>query len=293
MKSLLKLLIVFTAVFISISQLSFGTIKGKPRKCIMVFGAHADDIEIMAGGTFAKYISEGYEGIYVGVINNTAGCLIERAPGDSEGSMFTVSNSPKTYPVDALETIQIRTEEARQAAALFGAIPVFLNFRETWVWQGRKQCYIGTDEFHRYNPPGRQVVSVATRLGENINVVVDLLKKYQPEITIIHTLGGEKHDHGNSAYLMFLAFKRAIAQGVPVGKLWMRPNGWLLEPEAQEKGRGKPDVRIDITDYVRIKYESLNKHVSQKGGTRGKDIKPGQNYYEEFITVIDKAKRSS
>lgn len=44
----------------------------KPRKCIMVFGAHADDVESMAGGTFAKYIAEGYEGVYVCVINNTA-----------------------------------------------------------------------------------------------------------------------------------------------------------------------------------------------------------------------------
>jgi hypothetical protein len=51
--------------------------KAKPKKCIMVFGAHADDVEPMAGGTFAKYIDEGYEGIYVCVINNFAGCGIE------------------------------------------------------------------------------------------------------------------------------------------------------------------------------------------------------------------------
>lgn len=31
----------------------------------MVFGAHADDVEILAGGTFAKYIADGYEGVYV------------------------------------------------------------------------------------------------------------------------------------------------------------------------------------------------------------------------------------
>ncbi len=46
----------------------------KSRKCIMVFGAHADDVEPIAGGTLARYISEGYEGIYVCVINNFAGC---------------------------------------------------------------------------------------------------------------------------------------------------------------------------------------------------------------------------
>ncbi len=37
--------------------------QAKPRKCIMVFGSYTDDVEQMAGGTFAKYIAEGYQGI--------------------------------------------------------------------------------------------------------------------------------------------------------------------------------------------------------------------------------------
>lgn len=259
----------------------------EPSKCILVFGAHADDVESLAGGTFARFIAEGYRGVYVVVTNNTAGCVIEKALDDS--SIFTASDSPKTYPAGALETIQIRSEEARQAAAVFGATPVFLNFRETWIWHGRKRAYIGTEEFHRYNPPGRQVVSVASRLDEDVDLVVDLLQQFQPEITIIHAMGGEKHDHGNSGYLMYLAFRRAVAQGVALGKLWMRPRGWLVEPEARRLGRGVPDVRIDVTDYVRTKYEALNKHVSQNSGTRGLDLEPVERFHEEFITVIDNA----
>ncbi len=105
---LLLILIVITA---------FTDGKEKPRKCIMVFGAHADDVESMAGGTFAKYIAQGYEGIYVCVINNTAGNAIESIGGGTTadgiaGKIFTVSNSQLTYPVDALETMQIRSEEA-------------------------------------------------------------------------------------------------------------------------------------------------------------------------------------
>ena len=48
----------------------------EPRKCIMVFGAHADDVDEIAGGTFAKYIDNGYEGVYICVTNNSAGCLL-------------------------------------------------------------------------------------------------------------------------------------------------------------------------------------------------------------------------
>lgn len=134
MQQHIKLLAIMVSLLILTSFVSSVAETGQPRKCIMVFGAHADDLELMAGGTFAKYImGEGYEGIYVMVINNTCGCLIERAPGGRGAPMFTVSRSPKTYPVGGLETIQIRTEETLQAAEVFGANPVFLNFHETWV----------------------------------------------------------------------------------------------------------------------------------------------------------------
>jgi LmbE family N-acetylglucosaminyl deacetylase len=275
-------------------HLMFAQGKEKPRKCILVFGAHADDVDEIAGGTFAKYIDEGYEGIYVCYTNNTAGCNLERTPYYDGGPDFTVSGAPGIFPAGALETIQIREEEARRAASVYGAIPEFLYFRETWFWQGRKQCPIGTNEFHQYQPPGRQIVSVASRSSKDINVVYDLLVKYQPEIVITHALGGEKHDHGNGAYLMYLAFIKAMEQDIPVGKLWMDIHGWFLLKDAQESGRGIPDVHIEVEDYLPTKYEALNKHVSQNGGF-GRDYVIGnktqpKEVIEEFITVIDNTK---
>ncbi len=288
-------LLIFIISFILFSpHLLFAQPREEPRKCILVFGAHADDVDEIAGGTLAKYIHNGYEGIYVCFTNNTAGCNLERTPYFEGGPDFTVSGVSGIFPVGALETIQIREEEARQAAAVYGAIPVFLYFRETWFWQGRKACPIGTDEFHQYQPPGRQIVSVASRSSKDINVVYDLLVKYQPEIVITHTLGGEKHDHGNGAYLMYLAFEKAIEQNIPVGKLWMTVNGWLLHRYAQDNGRGVPDVRIEVEDYLATKYEALNKHISQNGGF-GRDYvirnqTQPKEVIEEFITVIDNTK---
>jgi LmbE family N-acetylglucosaminyl deacetylase len=292
--NLINLLLIFVALhFIPVNSLD-AQAKEKPRKCIMVFGAHADDVEPLAGGTFAKYIAEGYEGIYVCVINNFAGCGIESVgggtdpPGGVKGPLFSVSNSPQSYPVDALETIQIRSEEARNAAAVFHATPVFLDFREGFVWQGRKRCHLGSESYYQYNPPGRQAVSLAEEESGNIEFLVDFLKKYSPEIVIAHTLGGDKHDHGNSGYIMYLAFKRAIEKGVAVGKLWVRPKGWLMDTEAKAMGRGNPDVHIDVRKYIDVKYEALNKHVSQKGTVR-KQTRP-EEVNEEFITVLDNTK---
>ncbi len=261
----------------------------------MVFGAHADDVESIAGGTLAKYIAMGYEGIYVGAINNLAGCNLEKTPY-FKGPLFTVSNSPHKYPIGALETSQIREEEALQAATVYGAIPVFLNFNEPWFSMGRKQIDYGTYQYGQYAPTGRRLISLATIVSKDVDVVCDLLKKYQPEIVIAHTLGGEKMDHGNAAYLIYLAFKKAIQQKVPVGKLWMTVRGWLAD-DTQKNGRGKPDVVIDVTDFLKIKYAAYDKHVSQNGGfgrnyvlSNKKNPSEYNDKIEEFITVIDNTK---
>ena len=267
--------------------------KVKPDKCIMVFGAHADDVDEIAGGTFAKYIASGYRGIYVSVTNNLAGCNIERTPS-SKGIRFTVSASPNKYPWDGLETNQIRSVEARAAAAVYGADIVFLDFCEPEVFFGRKIIIYGTQDFLNYNPPGRRQINLATRYSEDVNVVFELLKKYKPEIVIIHTLGGEKLDHEGSAYMMYLAFKKAMDRNIPVGKLWMTVNGWLLDNPAQINGKGKPDIHIDVKNFLKTKYEALDKHVSQNGGN-GRDyvmnnkVQP-KEVTEEFITVIDNIK---
>lgn len=266
----------------------------KPNKCIMVFGAHADDVECIAGGTFARFIKEGYQGIYVCAINNTAGCAIESIGGGTKAPsgmkmLFSVSKSPRTYPVDALETIQIRQEESRNAAREYKAIPVFLNFSQPEIYLGRKLVVYGSDEYGAFNPPGRKMVSLATRYNDDVSLVYDLLVEYKPEIVITHTLGGEKLDHDGTAYMMYLAFTRAAENGIPVGKLWMTVNGWLLENR-----RGKPDVRIDVRDFLAIKYAALNKHLSQNAG-HGREyvlqnkLQP-KEIVEEFITVIDNTK---
>jgi LmbE family N-acetylglucosaminyl deacetylase len=280
-------------LFLFASHLSAQT-KNKPRKCILVIGAHADDVDENAGGTLAKYVAMGYEGIYVCAINNLDGCNLERTPWYNKGPNFSISNSPHKYRVGALETSQIREEEAKAAAAVYPATPIFLNYKEPTFFIGRKMVYYGTGQYNEYDPPGRPLIPIATYMDSEVDSVLELLKKYQPEIVITHTLGGEKMDHGNTAYLSYLAFKKAIEQKVPVGKLWMVVNGWLLDKDAQTNGRGKPDIHIDVKDYINIKYKALNKHVSQNGGfgrdyVTGNETQP-KEVIEEFITVIDNTK---
>jgi len=305
MKLHLKILAALVILHISLSFLSATDEIAQQPKCIMIFGAHADDIEVMAGGTAAKYIiGEKYEGIYVMMSNNSCcGFTGKSLPNLGNPPVVKETGSPQFYPIDALESIQMRTEEAKNAAAVVGAKIVFLNLREETIFIGRKRVWFGSEEFIKYNPPGRQIVSIASSIREYINAVIDLFKKYQPEITIIHTLGGEKQSHANCGYMVYRAFKNAIAQKVPVGKLWMRAEErrgfWLFDPPAQEYKRGKHDVHVDITDYVKIKRKATSKHISQNVGQYIEqldklieDIKSGQKCYEEFITVLDNTKES-
>jgi LmbE family N-acetylglucosaminyl deacetylase len=273
--------------------------KDKPRKCIMVFGCHADDVEIMAGGTLAKYIANGYEGVCVCVENGLTGSQIEKIPGNWDFGKNIVTgeltHSPRTYPVDALESSQMRQEEALRAARVFGAEPVLLNFVEPEFYLGRQLILYGRDEFNQYNPPGRKHVNIATHIGGDVDLVADLLKEYQPEITIIHTLGGEVFEANEGSYIVYMAFMKAISGGVPVGKLWMNIDGWLLDGVGQRSGRGKADVHVDVKDFLRTKYDALDKHVSQNGGfgrehALSRSQKRPKEAVEEFITVIDNTK---
>lgn len=64
------------------------------------------------------------------------------------------------HQVDALETMQIRREEALQAVKVFGAEPVFLDFCEPELWLGRKLIVYGMENYIRYNPPQDKIRSL-------------------------------------------------------------------------------------------------------------------------------------
>lgn len=265
----------------------------------MVFGCRADDVGRMAGGTVAKYIAGGYEAVYVCLQNNLTGCLINKVPGNWDFKKNIVSgaltHSSRTFPSDALEANQMRQEEAQSAARVFGAEPVFLNLVEPELYLGRELILYGRDEFSQYDPPGRKHVNVATHIGPNVDLIADLLKKYKPEITIIHTLGGDNFEANEGSYIVYMAFEKAISSGIPVGKLWMTVDGWLLDGAGQRSGRGKADVRVDIRSFLKTKYAAIDKHASQNGG-RGRDSgKSGDGMkdreaFEQFILVLDNSK---
>ena len=123
----------------------------------------------MAGGTLARFMAEGYRGVYVCMLNNFSGNRLEKVPGnwnfDTRKATATLTGSRNVYQVDALETMQIRKEEALQAAAVYGAESVFLDFREPEIWIGRKSVIYGTQAYQDYSPPGGRFVKMYSPLA--------------------------------------------------------------------------------------------------------------------------------
>jgi LmbE family N-acetylglucosaminyl deacetylase len=252
---------------------------------VMGIAAHADDFEISFGGTFAKLLAEGWKGVYVIVTNNTAGNQLEAYNPSRPGGYLSIQKIKGPFPIDGLETIQVRQEETRHAAAVFGVEPIFLNLNETFCWLGRQQIYMDDPRWPLYNAPGNGIVTDGPE-GKGLEMATALMKKYQPDIVLTMLLGEENPEHGETADLAYRAFARAAREGANVGQVWMALKG---RRQYLERVRLDPDVGVDVTPQVQLDHKALAQHVSQNGGDPPiRQEKIGDRYFEQFVIAADR-----
>jgi LmbE family N-acetylglucosaminyl deacetylase len=262
----------------------------KPRSgrqpVVMGIAAHADDFEISFGGTFAKLTREGWKGVYVIATNNTAGCELGAYNPSRPGGFLNIQKVRGPFPSDALETIQIRQEETRHAAAVFGVEPIFLNLNETFAWLGRQEIYMDNPRWSQIDAPGNGIVTTGPE-GKGLEMATALMKQYQPDIVLTMLLGEGNPEHGETADLAYRALVRAAREGAHVGQLWMNLAGrW----QYLERVRLDPDLSVDVTAYVPLAHKALAEHVSQNGGdppVRQPQI--GDKYFEHFVIAVDRS----
>jgi LmbE family N-acetylglucosaminyl deacetylase len=248
---------------------------------VLAVGAHSDDIEGHVGGTLALLVRQGWKGIYVINTNNTAGNFVGQG-----GSTAT----ERSFPADALETIQIRQEEGRRAAAALGTEAHFINVNEMYCYLGRKKVFMEDDAWGVYNAPGIGPVTSGPE-GKGLEVMTALLERYEPDIVLVsHLLGHWSAEHSQTGDLVYRAFKRASARGARLGQLWM-PVGRRLQ--YFQRVTFKPDVSVDVTDAWSFMLEAGAHHVSQGGGRFIPEylrLQPGKRRYDHFIIVADNTK---
>ena len=216
------------------------------KKAIMVAGCHADDVEIQAGGTLAKYMAMGYAGYYV---------------------MFTRSNSgynclkPESGYDYSEKISAMRLKEVAQAAGVFGAKLICMDFKEhLYTLENGMIVYADIRNFPELGgrtASGREPIVVACRMQKYIDEFAALIEEAEPEVIIVHDTDINP-DH-YASFLITLNAVKAAAKTKKIGNVYMRMTTnsltWALGME--------PDFFVDVTGFEETVFKAINKHVTQ------------------------------
>lgn len=177
----------------------------------MVMTVHPDDAELGAGGTIAKYVSEGKK---VGIIDLTRGELGTRG------------------------TAETRAEEAAAAASILG-VAVRDNL-------GLRDGFFANEE-------------------ESQRVIIQVIRKYKPEIVITNAIDDRHPDHGRASKLvndaLFLSgLRRVETEADGVSQEAFRPR---LQLQLVQDKYIQPDIILDISAYWDIKEKSILAYKTQ------------------------------
>ena len=227
------------------------------KRTICVMMAHADDIELSAGGTLAKYISKGYRALY--------GVLTRCNSGWSENEVQGGHYEP------SVEIVAKRKAEARSAAKVFGA--------EFYMGGALENCYTrrdGVRVFPSFEGVGSQGTP-ADEVMEGLPIIVaagagyseptaqqlemtELLIEWEPEIVICQSFQCWNPDH-YAAALMLLKAWMAAGEKADIGRFWI---------PVRRTGADWPDFPPlvadhfeDVTGFEETALEALACHVSQ------------------------------
>jgi LmbE family N-acetylglucosaminyl deacetylase len=237
------------------------------KRSIAMIMAHADDIEYSAGATLAKYLDQGYRGLY-GVLSRC-------------NSGWTVTEEEGGHYVSSLRIIPRRREEAGAAAALFGAELYSGDLLEN-CYTTREGLRIAPSFSHPLTVEGRRIE--AGQIGEDdiprgslflgaagagdtwedhqaLRDVADLLAAWEPELVVGQPFGNLNPDHFLAAQIVAIAWQVA-ARRVELGPYWlpvMPPgDGYGFPPL-------RPDRYVDVAGYEERCLKALACHVSQGG----------------------------
>lgn len=217
------------------------------KKAIMVLGCHADDVELLAGGTLAKYIQAGYEGYYVQLTRSNSGYNCMNASGACYDDSEMIS--------------ALRLKEAENAARVFGAKHVFLDFKEhLYTLPDGRLVYADIRDFPELagkTASGREPVVVACRIQKYVDELTAIVAEAAPEIVIAH--GPDTNPDHYAAFLMAYQAAVAASKKVAVGPVYFR-----LPTYSLGNAFGfEPDWFVDVTGCEETVFAAIRCHVTQ------------------------------
>jgi LmbE family N-acetylglucosaminyl deacetylase len=189
---------------------------------VLAIGAHPDDLEILCGGTLARFAAAGDQVVMCHVTLGDCGSLVDSSEQISD----------------------VRVAEAKAAAAAIGAVHETLGLSDARV----HSC----DEAQQA-------------------LVIDLIRRAQPDVIITHAPNDYMGDHNEVSKLVF---ECSYFASVPLLRT-SEPNVSAVTPlyymETVEGLGFLPTHFVDITDTFVQKYSMLAAHASQLAWMRDHD----------------------
>jgi len=217
---------------------------------IMSIGAHADDVEVGAGGTLAKCHDQGYEIVYVMSTNNMSGGVQEIQP---DGAIKRWKETP--VPMMAR-----RKRECDEAAALLGTRPIHLDHPQRH-YNGEN----GEQVDLRYGcalPEGvpDDVPSILTACEDEKSRkrLVELIMEHDPACIFAHGMCSTNIEHVATSILVTKCYWKAVEAGYKGAFLH-----WREDYTSYGVTNTRWDTFIDISDYLDKKMELIGKHACQ------------------------------
>jgi LmbE family N-acetylglucosaminyl deacetylase len=251
-------------------------------KTVVIAMAHADDMEVYAGGTVAKLVHQGYRAVLVMLTNNIAGADVH---GDGEFMRHTPE-----------QVAPIREEEAHEGARILGVDAIVnVGFKDAVYYTGDTLAFLGDAAYDVHHPAGQEPLPAAAANMKCIARVQSVLEKYDPQIVITHNFTSG-FEHTCVAHIVNQAFGQAVKDDKLTGSLWIpthvRHSAW----ETDVRLFASPNVLIDVTDYWALKVKAIRAHRSQQMEKSIKKVELIARYWgiarqclyaEPFFTIYD------
>jgi LmbE family N-acetylglucosaminyl deacetylase len=229
---------------------------------LVAIPAHADDVELNAGGTVAKWAANGGEVHVIMMTDNCSGLKL-----------------------DPVKTTAKRHEEQEAATALYGGKVHYRNYSQRHYWDEKTNRRINEGYEHDLPAPpgikGHLPLLIAVGELDHIESLGELILSLTPNLVITQTpldLNPEHHAVASMVWNVFQLHKEELAD-VP---LWF----WTPGTTCQD---GMIDPRYDhledISDFFEKKLELCAAHASQMNETRWNMVRKRAEYFGSKIGV--------
>ena len=223
------------------------------KKNLVAVCAHADDAELNAGGTMAKWAAEGGSVRIIMATNNCSGYLIPES-GDESAKVR----------LPPAETAEVRRREQAAAAAMVDADVVELGYWQRHYWYGGKVMDVGYEAMPGYpgGLPRELCILIAANEQKDIKRLADILVESKPSVVLTQAPFDIDPEHHAVCALVWQAMADERLKGVPL-RFWSPSSGsagGFFDPNY--------DHVEDISHYFDTKVELCGCHASQMTAKR-------------------------